>query len=156
MNLLDNIINKLKEKYILICIFLLVFITGYLTPYGGDEYVYSFIYPKVVRAENFVDKVENIFDVFKSAYFIYLKWSGRVLPNFFQTLFLFIGKLAFSLVNSIVFVKNLEFSKDLMLKYEKRIDFKNTDYMLLFSLIWFLIPVFFQNYISLVSSINYS
>ena len=87
MNLLDNIINKLKEKYILIYIFLLVFIMSYLTPYGGDEYVYSFIYPKVVRAENFVDKVENIFDVFKSAYFIYLKWSGRVLPNFFKRYF---------------------------------------------------------------------
>ena len=156
MNLLDNIINKLKEKYILICIFLLVFIMSYLTPYGGDEYVYSFIYPKVVRAENFVDKVENIFDVFKSTYIIYLKWSGRVLPNFFQTLFLFIGKLAFSLVNSIVFIKILEFSKDLILKYEKRIDFKNTDYIFLFSLIWFFIPVFFQDYISLVSSINYS
>lgn len=156
MNLLDNIINKLKEKYILICIFLLVFIMSYLVPYSGDEYVYSFIYPKVVKAENYVNKVENIFDVFKSAYFIYLKWSGRVLPNFFQTLFLFIGKLAFSLVNSVVFVKILEFSKDLVVKYDKRIDFKNTDYMFLFSLIWFLIPVFFQNYISLVSSINYS
>lgn len=156
MNLLDNIINKLKEKYILICIFLLVFIMSYLIPYISDEYVYSFIYPKVVKAENFVDKVENIFDVFKSTYLIYLKWSGRVLPNFFQTLFLFIGKLAFSLVNSIVFVKILEFSKDLILKYEKRIDFKNIDYIFLFSLIWFFIPVFFQDYISLVSSINYS
>ena len=154
--MLDNTINKLKEKYILICIFLLVFIMSYLTPYIGDEYVYSFIYPKVVRAENFVDKVENIFDVFKSTYLIYLKWSGRVLPNFFQTLFLFIGKLAFSLVNSIVFVKILEFSKDLVVKYDKRIDFKNTDYIFLFSLIWFFIPVFFQDYISLVSSINYS
>jgi putative membrane protein len=156
LNLLDNFLNKLKEKYILICIFLLVFFMSYLTPYIGDEYVYSFIYPKIVRAENFVDRVENISDVFKSTYFIYLKWSGRVLPNFFQTLFLFIGKLSFSLVNSIIFVKILEFSKDLILKYEKRINFKNSDYILLFSLIWFFIPVFFQDYISLVSSINYS
>lgn len=154
--MLDNFLNKLKEKYILICIFLLVFFMSYLTPYIGDEYVYSFIYPKIVRAENFVDRVENISDVFKSTYLIYLKWSGRVLPNFFQTLFLFIGKLGFSLVNSIIFVKILEFSKDLMLKYEKRINFKNSDYVLLFSLIWFFIPVFFQDYISLVSSINYS
>ena len=154
--MLDNFLNKLKEKYILICIFLLVFFMSYLTPYIGDEYVYSFIYPKIVRAENFVDRVENISDVFKSTYFIYLKWSGRVLPNFFQTLFLFIGKLSFSLVNSIIFVKILEFSKDLILKYEKRINFKNSDYILLFSLIWFFIPVFFQDYISLVSSINYS
>lgn len=156
MNLLGSFLNKLKEKYILVCIFLLVFMMSYLTPYISDEYVYSFIYPKVVRAENFVDKVENIHDVFKSTYLIYLKWSGRVLPNFFQTLFLFIGKLGFSLVNSIVFVKILEISKDLILKYEKRINFKNTDYIFLFSLIWFFIPVFFQDYISLVSSINYS
>ena len=154
--MLDNFLNKLKEKYILICIFLLVFFMSYLFPYSGDEYVYSFIYPKIVRAENFINKIENISDVFKSTFSIYLNWSGRVLPNFFQTLFLFIGKLGFSLVNSIIFVKILEFSKDLMLKYEKRIDFKNSDYIFLFSLIWFLIPVFFQNYISLVSSINYS
>ena len=150
--MLDNFLNKLKEKYILICIFLLVFIMSYLVPYSGDEYVYSFIYPKVVRAENYVNKVENIFDVFKSTYSIYLNWSGRV----FQTLFLFIGKLSFSLVNSIVFVKILEISKDLILKCEKRINFKNTDYIFLFSLIWFFIPVFFQNFINLVSSINYS
>ncbi len=100
--MLDNFLNKLKEKYILICIFLLVFFMSYLLPYSGDEYVYSFVYPKIVRAENFVDKVENIFDVFKSTFSIYLNWSGRVLPNFFQTLFLFIGKIAFSLVNSII------------------------------------------------------
>lgn len=154
--MLDNFLNKLKEKYILICIFLLVFIMSYLAPYISDEYVYSFIFPKVVRPENFIDRVKNIQDVFKSTYLIYLKWSGRVLPNFFQTLFLFIGKMAFSLVNSIVFVKILENSKDLILKYEKRINFKNTDYIFLFSLIWFFIPVFFQDYIGLVSSINYS
>lgn len=156
MNLLDNIINKLKEKYILIYIFLLVFFMSYLTPYISDEYVYSFIFPTVSGSENFVDRVENISDVFKSTYLIYLKWSGRVLPNFFQTLFLLIGKLGFSLVNSIVFVKILEISKDLILKYEKRINFKNSDYILLFSLIWFFIPVFFQDYIGIVSSINYS
>ena len=154
--MLDNFLNKLKEKYILICIFLLVFVMSYLFPYSGDEYVYSFIYPKIVRAENFIDKIENIFDVFKSTYSIYLNWSGRVLPNFFQILFLFIGKLPFSLINSIIFIKILEISKDLILKYEKRINFKNSDYIFLFSLIWFFIPVFFQNYISLVSSINYS
>ena len=129
---------------------------SYLLPYSGDEYVYSFVYPKIVRAENFVDKVENIFDVFKSTFSIYLNWSGRVLPNFFQTLFLFIGKLGFSLVNSIIFMKILEISKALILRYEKKINFKNSDYIFLFSLIWFFIPVFFQNYISLVSSINYS
>ena len=154
--MLNNFLNKLKEKYILICIFLLVFVMSYLFPYSGDEYVYSFIYPKIVRAENFIDKIENIFDVFKSTYSIYLNWSGRVLPNFFQILFLFIGKLPFSLINSIIFIKILEISKDLILKYEKRINFKNSDYIFLFSLIWFFIPVFFQNYISLVSSINYS
>lgn len=154
--MLDNFLNKLKEKYILICIFLLVFFMSYLLPYSGDEYVYSFVYPKIVRAENFVDKVENIFDVFKSTFSIYLNWSGRVLPNFFQTLFLFIGKLGFSLVNSIIFMKILEISKALILRYEKKINFKNSDYIFLFSLIWFFIPVFFQNYISLVSSINYS
>lgn len=154
--MLDNFLNKLKEKYILICIFLLVFFMSYLLPYSGDEYVYSFVYPKVVRAENFINKIENISDVFKSTFSIYLNWSGRVLPNFFQTLFLFIGKLGFSLVNSIIFVKILEISKDLILRYEKKINFKNSDYIFLFSLIWFLIPVFFQNYISLVSSINYS
>lgn len=154
--MLDNFLNKLKEKYILICIFLLVFFMSYLLPYSGDEYVYSFVYPKIVRAENFVDKVENIFDVFKSTFSIYLNWSGRVLPNFFQALFLFIGKLGFSLVNSIIFMKILEISKALILRYEKKINFKNSDYIFLFSLIWFFIPVFFQNYISLVSSINYS
>lgn len=154
--MLDNFLNKLKEKYILICIFLLVFFMSYLLPYSGDEYVYSFVYPKIVRAENFINKIENISDVFKSTFSIYLNWSGRVLPNFFQTLFLFIGKLGFSLVNSIIFVKILEISKDLILRYEKKINFKNSDYIFLFSLIWFLIPVFFQNYISLVSSINYS
>ena len=78
--MLDNFLNKLKEKYILICIFLLVFFMSYLFPYSGDEYVYSFIYPKIVRAENFINKIENISDVFKSTFSIYLNWSGRVLP----------------------------------------------------------------------------
>ncbi|WP_322741250.1 DUF6056 family protein [Fusobacterium pseudoperiodonticum] len=64
--------------------------------------------------------------------------------------------MGFSLVNSIIFMKILEISKALILRYEKKINFKNSDYIFLFSLIWFFIPVFFQNYISLVSSINYS
>mgnify|MGYP000883227237 CR=1 FL=1 len=42
--------------------------------------------------EEIINKIENISDVFKSTFSIYLNWSGRVLPNFFQTLFLFIGK----------------------------------------------------------------
>lgn len=151
-----NNLKKIKEEYALIAIFLLLFIMSYLTPYSGDEYVYSFIYPKIVKAGNFINKVENIGDVFKSTYSIYFNWSGRVLPNFFQTLFLFIGKLGFALFNSIVFIIILKTSKNLILKYENKIKFKNIDYIFLFSLIWFFIPVFFQDYISLVSSINYS
>ena len=96
--MLDNFLNKLKEKYILICIFLLVFFMSYLLPYSGDEYVYSFVYPKVVRAENFVDKVENIFDVFKlikSEKSNYIKIRNIVF-DIAQTLLIFLKLLNYS------------------------------------------------------------
>ena len=144
-----NNLKKIKEEYALIAIFLLLFIMSYLTPYYGDEYVYSFIYKTS-------EKIANINDVLISSYNIYMFWSGRILPNIFQSLFVYFDKLIYSIFNSFIFILLLKKTRTLSIKYGCKSNGKMFDYIYIFFLNLIFIPVFNQNYISMVSSINYS
>lgn len=144
-----NNLKKIKEEYALIAIFLLLFIMSYSTPRYGDEYVYSFIY-KTSK------KIANINDVLISSYNIYMFWSGRILPNIFQSLFLYFDKLIYSIFNSLIFILLLKKTRTLSIKYGCKSNGKTFDYIYIFFLNLIFIPVFNQNYISMVSSINYS
>lgn len=147
--LIDRIIKLLKGKIALIIIFLLIFSLTFILPRYGDEYVYSFIF-------NTGNRTKNIIDVVHSVYNMYLTWSGRIVPNFLQNLFLLFGKFPYALANSLVFIIILRKSLLLLEKYNKEIKICSFDYLLLFSLNWFLIPVFTQDYIGMASSISYS
>ena len=151
-----NKIKGLKGKYSLIAIFLLIFLMSYLTPYYGDEYIYSFIFPLDAKPELLTRRVENLIEVFQSTYRIYMTWGGRILHNFSETLFLYIGKVYFCVINSFIFIFILKKSKELILKYNSKLKFGNTEYIILFSLFWYLVPAFNQDFIGMVSSIHYS
>ena len=147
--LINKFMKILKEKYALIAIFLLMFLLTFILPRYGDEYVYSFIFKTEKRTK-------NIIDIIYSTYNMYINWSGRIIPNFLQNLFLLFGKFPYSVVNALIFVMIIKQSLSLLGKYTKKIKVSNFDYLILFSLNWFLIPVFTQDYIGLASSISYS
>lgn len=147
--LINKFMKILKEKYALIAIFLLMFLLTFILPRYGDEYVYSFVFKTEKRTK-------NIIDITYSTYNMYMNWSGRIIPNFLQNLFLLFGKFSYSIFNALIFVTIIRQSLLLLEKYDKKIKFSNFDYLILFSLNWFLIPVFTQDYIGLASSISYS
>lgn len=120
-----NNLKKIKEEYALIAIFLLLFIMSYLTPYYGDEYVYSFIYKTS-------EKIANINDVLISSYNIYMFWSGRILPNIFQSLFVYFDKLIYSIFNSFIFILLLKKTRTLSIKYGCKSNGKMFDYIYIF------------------------
>ena len=147
--LVNKFLKILREKYALIAIFLLMFLLTFILPRYGDEYVYSFVFKTEKRTK-------NIIDIIYSTYNMYINWSGRIIPNFLQNLFLLFGKFPYSVVNALIFVTIIKQSLSLLEKYTKKIKVSNFDYLILFSLNWFLIPVFTQDYIGLASSISYS
>lgn len=147
--LVNKFVKMLREKYALIAIFLLMFFMSFIFPFSGDDYVNSFIYKTAYR-------IGNIFDVIYSTFIMYMTWSGRIIPNFLGNLFLFFGKVPYAIVNALVFIMIFKKSFLLLKKDNEEIKYSNIDYLVLFLLNWFLIPVFTQNYIELTSSISYS
>ena len=147
--LVNKFLKILREKYALIAIFLLIFFISLVFPFGGDDYVNSFIYKTEYR-------MGNIFDVVYSTFIMYITWSGRIIPNFLGNLFLLFGRIPYAIANALVFIMIIKKSFSLLKKDNEEIEYSNTDYLVLFFLNWLLIPVFTQDYIGLTASISYS
>ena len=112
----------LREKYALIAIFLLIFFISLVFPFGGDDYVNSFIYKTEYR-------MGNIFDVVYSTFIMYITWSGRIIPNFLGNLFLLFGRIPYAIANALVFIMIIKKSFLLLKKDNEEIEYSNTDYL---------------------------
>ncbi len=147
---------KIKRKIGLfyIFVFYVIFIMTLNYPNHPDEYMYSYIFGTNIR-------ISYPIQLFISLKKMYFEWSGRVVSNFLQQFFIFIGKDSFVILNSFVFILILFFSSKLILKILK-IDNKFTEFnvlkthvLVLFG-IWFYIPAFSQDFIWMVGSANYA
>ena len=147
---------KIKRKIGLfyIFVFYVIFIMTLNYPNHPDEYMYSYIFGTDIR-------ISYPIQLFISLKKMYFEWSGRVISNFLQQFFIFIGKDSFVILNSFVFILILFFSSKLILKILK-IDNKFTEFnvlkthvLVLFG-IWFYIPAFSQDFIWMVGSANYA
>ena len=89
-----------------------MFLLTFILPRYGDEYVYSFVFKTEKRTK-------NIIDIIYSTYNMYKNWSGRIVPNFLQNLFLLFGKFPYSVINALIFVTIIKQSLSLLEKYTK-------------------------------------
>lgn len=139
--------NIYKNPYIyLIFIFIFMFILNSLTPFILDDYYFMFKY-------NSKERIHNLFDIFTFLGMYYLKWSGRVVANFFSILFANMPKFIFNIVNSIIYTANIY----LIFKIFDLKNQKKYYYLLFIHIILFIIfPVFGQCFVWLSGSCNYS
>ena len=128
------------------CIFYLIAVTSYIHPYYADDYHYSFIYGTD-------QKFKNFYDILISGKIMYFKWSGRVLSNFLQNFFSFLGKEVFVLLILYYTIRIINITL-----YENKIEEKEKtlNLIVLFCFFWYFIPAFSEDFIWLVGSANYS
>lgn len=143
---------KIIRKNFMYSVFLIIGILSYIHPFYPDDYFYSLVYGTNKR-------IANLKDIIISGKNMYLNWSGRVISNFLQNFFMFIGKEIFSLFNAIMFLGIIYFGIKIIYKlagnHEADEKDKFWDSFLLFSFIWFFIPGFSEDFIWLVGSSNY-
>ena len=84
-------------------VFAVLLVLNRLTGLHDDDYHFSFVFYdlKPVAGDR---RVESIADIFLSVKNYYLLSGGRVVSHFLVYLMLFIGKQAFNIINSLVFV----------------------------------------------------
>ena len=126
--------------------FLLILLLNLKTPLLADDFYYAF-----VQGTN--HKLANLVDVFNSQYTHYFNWGGRSIVHAIAQIFLLVGKPAFNIVNSIVYIL-------LILLVCANVNVKNKyvfaiSFVFVNLLIWFFVPEFGQDILWLVGGCNY-
>lgn len=147
---------KIKRKIGLfyIFIFYVIFIMTLNYPNHPDEYMYSYIFGTDIR-------ISYPLQLLVSLKKMYFEWSGRIISNFLQQFFIFIGKDSFVVLNSFIFIFILFFSSKFILKILKtenkfsEFDILKINLLILMG-VWFYVPAFSQDFIWMVGSLNYA
>ncbi len=114
----------------------------------NDEFAYSFIYGTNER-------VNSIFDIFKSQMNLYHQWTGRNIVHFIVQFFLWIGKDFFNVFNSLMFIL-LIFLTYLFSKNEDEAKYPSSyTIILLLLFFWFGLPELGQTIFWVAGSVNY-
>lgn len=148
---------KIKNKSILIfyvIIFYLIYVMSLNYPVHTDEYMYSYIFGTNI-------KITEPIQLLASLKRMYLGWSGRIISNFLQQFFIYIGGDSFAILNALLLVLILYFSSKIILNLLNKVEeYETYDFLiiniLIFIFIWFFIPSFSQDFIWMVGSANYA
>lgn len=143
--------KKCLIGFYVLCFFL-IYIMSSNYPVHTDEYIYSYIFGTNI-------KITVPIQLLISLKKMYFEWSGRIVSNFLQQLFIYLGTSFFIISNSMVFILILWYSYKIIsniLKIEKTENNMLKINILLFFFIWFFIPAFSQDFIWMVGSANYA
>lgn len=134
-------------------VFYLIFYMTKNYPVHTDEYMYSFIFGTDI-------KITQPIQLIISSKKMYLEWSGRLVSNFLQQFFIYIGLDIFAILNSFLMILILYFSSKIILKLLSETKYKKQEFIiiniLIFIFIWFFTPSFSQDFIWMVGSANYA
>lgn len=123
----------------------LFYLMNYYTPLMTDDYSYSFIW----GTEN---KLTSFSEIIPSMYAHYMTWGGRIVTLSLSQVFLLVGKPAFNLINTVVFM----FMCGLMSYYASIGRVKHgMVYILLYVTLFLFTPAFGQSFLWLVGSSVY-
>lgn len=134
--------RKILFYGILVCLYGMIFIYNFLTPYLSDDYSYKQV----------VDQAGSVFDLFVQEYQHYLDHSGRNVVHLIDRFFLYQNKMIFNVFNSAAFVGII------LLMYVNVEKKKKHDIWLLLSfvvLMWFKAVAFAQTILWETGACNY-
>ena len=81
---------------IVLFVFIIMLILNHFTPYLADDFTFSYSF-----ADR--DTLSSPFILFRSLYYHYMEWSGRIVVKFFAQLFTIFPKWIFDLCNAAMF-----------------------------------------------------
>jgi len=136
--------NRILFLAILVVTFLYMFFLNVKTPLIADDFVYTFIFGTSTPVMNFGD-------IINSQISYYTSWGGRVVAETLTQLFMFLGKDAFNLANSLCYVVFCLAVYFLAVGRSVRFELL----LLTTVLIWFFIPMYGQTVMWLTGSCNY-
>lgn len=127
-------------------LFLTVLALNILTPLIGDDYVYSFIYQTN-------DRLSSINDIVRSQQLHYDKWGGRTIVHFIDQAILYnYNPLKADILNSVAYTT---FIILIYLHVVAKKVFNPYLLFILFTLVWFIQPVFAETALWITGSSNY-
>lgn len=150
---MSRYLSIVKNNIFFICFFItlgiFLFSLNYFTPYWNDDYHNSFVYGTLNR-------ISNLSDIYNNQIRLYNFWTGRVVSTFFITIFVFLGKSIFNVINTIfiigfVYLLAAHVPKNIITNKYKHI------LMLIatFLLFWFCAPVIGETVFWMTGSIVY-
>ncbi len=140
--------EKNKRTILVVClvlVFALVFLLNHNTIYAADDYAF---YNNVWNN----NQEFSFIHIFNKSLSFYLNWTGRFVSTFVNYIFLFLGNNIFNVVNSLVFT----IYTYLIYKIVKKENETNPILlMLIFFLVWLLIPQFGEVMLWKIGSVIY-
>jgi len=143
--------NNKQKIFLFIAVtitFIIIFLLNRLYPLYWDDWRYAFVQSGDFRTE----RITGISDIFRSQYFHYFSWGGRVVVHLIAQLLIWFDPLWHDILNTAAYVA-LIFIMYLISNKNRVI---NTSVFVLINLLmWFFIPVFFNSILSITVSSNY-
>ena len=125
---------KIKNKSILIfyvIIFYLIYVMSLNYPVHTDEYMYSYIFGTNI-------KITEPIQLLASLKRMYLGWSGRIISNFLQQFFIYIGGDSFAILNALLLVLILYFSSKIILNLLNKVEeYETYDFLIINILVFY-------------------
>lgn len=134
----------------LIFIFLMFLLNNY-TVFTSDDYRYNYIFDSYLPSDNST-RVENVFDIITSMASHYKMWGGRIVAHSFVQGFLIFPKVIFNIFNTAAFIL---LGYLIFLHATKKRCGSLSIFILIYSLLFLLLPFFGQTVLWLSGSCNY-
>lgn len=137
--------SRKMHAALIVCMFLLMLLGNFLTPYSVDDWTYMHSFATGER-------ITDLGDIFPSmaahAQFV----NGRLFAHFWVQLFLLLPKAVFNIVNALVFTGSVVLLARLAQRGEER---NNLFLLMSFCAVWVFVPAFGQVFFWLDGACNY-
>lgn len=107
MNKVVYLLDKIKAWHILFLLAVYFLLYNMYFPLFADDYTYANIFHDGFAGNLEGVRVQSFHDIFISMYNHYFTWGGRITAHVFVQFFVWQGKMAFNIANTIVFVFSL-------------------------------------------------
>lgn len=124
----------------------LIFVLNCWTPLFADDYSYSFSRITGEPMSGFMDMVLSMYDH-------YMGWGGRILTHFLASIFIFLPKWIFNILNTAVYLAFAWYLYKFATIHSK--EPQPVFYALVQLGLWFFLPRYGQNILWLIGSCNY-
>lgn len=140
--------KALRPLWLLLPVFVVIFISSYLTPYFGNDYRYLLV-------QGTDELVGSISDIFISQYRHYFEWGGRTVNHLIAQFLLYIDKPWQSIIQALTFCAVVYMIAALGSGSIRPSKQRLSALVFAFLMLWFCLRNFGEVVINVVSSCNY-